>query len=272
MSGIAPTPDKPTATCKSRLGTNCQRRHTDSIMSEPTAPATPLDDSAFDQALIAAAFQQAAALGWRNVRIGPAARAAGLSLARARQRFPSRIALLIRFARLADAAALAEPAEGESVRDQLFGMLMRRLDIFQTHRAGVLALLRSLPSRPRTALLLALITASSMRWLLDASGASTLGVAGRLRIKGLIAVWLWTLRAWQRDETTDLAPTMAALDTALARAERAADWLSSLPCSGTTATSAPRDAASVGKDPSDHPAADTPFHQTEQPPDNGPHT
>jgi hypothetical protein len=46
-----------------------------------------------------------------------------------------------------------------------------------------------------------------------------------LRRKGLLGVWLWTLRAWERDDSADLAATMAALDTALARAGRAAQWL-----------------------------------------------
>lgn len=199
-------------------------------MSDTPAPAAaPLDDPGFDQALIAACFRFAAEHGWRNLQIAAAAREAGLSMARARLRFPSRLAILVRFGRLADAAALGEPAGEEGIRDRLFGLLMRRLDVFQAHREGVLALLRSLPCRPETALFLALRTEASMRWMLDAAGASTTGLTGRLRSKGLVAVWLWTLRAWERDDSADLAPTMAALDQALARAERAAGWLALLP-------------------------------------------
>jgi ubiquinone biosynthesis protein COQ9 len=52
------------------------------------------------------------------------------------------------------------------------------------------------------------------------------------------------LRAWERDQTADLAPTMAALDAALRRAERAAAWLASLPFTG----SAPK--APVSEEPS----------------------
>jgi ubiquinone biosynthesis protein COQ9 len=198
-------------------------------MSDSLSPSVPLDDEAFDRALIAAAFRLAANEGWRNLRIAAAARAAGLPLARARLRFPTRGALLARFVRLADAASLAEAAEGDTVRDRLFGLLMRRLDVFQAHREGVLALHESLPFRPRTVLFLALLTETSMAWLLGAAGVSTTGLAGRLRVKGLTAVWVWTLRAWQRDHTADLAPTMAALDAALRQAERAAGWLSSTP-------------------------------------------
>ncbi|MDA8052274.1 MAG: TetR family transcriptional regulator [Rhodospirillales bacterium] len=216
-------------------------------MSDHPALPPPLDDAAFDQTLIAAAFRLAASEGWRNLRIAAAARAAGLPLARARLRFPTRGALLVRFGRMADATALAEPAEEGSIRDRLFGMLMRRLDAFQAHREGVRALLGSLPFRPQTTLFLGLLTEASMRWILDAAGASTTGLAGRLRVKGLVGVWLWTLRAWERDETADLGPTMAVLDTALARAERAAGWLDSLPLPRSASRAVPPGEASAAQ-------------------------
>ena len=74
---------------------------------------------------------------------------------------------------------------------------MRRIDALQAHRAGVLALLRALPAEPPTALLLACATRRSMRWMLEAAGIPTRGVRGELRVKGLLAVWLWTIRAWR---------------------------------------------------------------------------
>jgi ubiquinone biosynthesis protein COQ9 len=184
-----------------------------------------MDDAQFDAALIAAAFQLAMESGWQSVSAAAAARAAGLPLAQARERFPGRAAILLRFGRLADRASLVEvPPEG-SARDRLFDLLMRRIDVFQAHRAGVLALFRALPAEPPTALLLALATRWSMRWLLEAAGIPTRGLRGELRVKGLVAVWLWTMRAWRGDETEDLSATMAALDRALGRAERAAEWL-----------------------------------------------
>jgi ubiquinone biosynthesis protein COQ9 len=184
-----------------------------------------MDDTEFDRTLIAAAFRLAAESGWRAVNVAAAARAAGLPLARARERFPGRTAILVRFGRLADQAALAElPPEG-SARDRLFDLLMRRIDTFQSHRAGVLALFHALPAEPPTALLLALATRRSMRWMLEAAGIPTSGVRGELRVNGLVATWLWTMRAWRTDETEDLSVTMAALDRALRRAERTAEWL-----------------------------------------------
>ena len=126
---------------------------------------------------------------------------------------------------MADQAVLAEVPTDGSVRDRLFDLLMRRLDAFQQHRAGVVAVLRSLPSDPATAIMLTCATRRSMRWMLDAAGVPTGGLGGELRLRGLIGVWLWAVRAWEKDESEDLSATMAALDTALGRAEQAAKWL-----------------------------------------------
>lgn len=184
-----------------------------------------MSDTEFDSALIAAAFQLAGERGWAQVSVAAAARAASLPLHEARARFPAKAVILLKFGRMADQAALADaPAEGP-VRDRLFDLLMRRFDALQAHRAGVLALMRSLPGDPPTALLLALATRRSMRWMLEAADVSTHGVRGELRVRGLCGLWLWTVRTWERDESADLSTTMAALDTALQRAERAAGWL-----------------------------------------------
>lgn len=184
-----------------------------------------MSDIEFDSALIAAFFRLVAEKGWSKASVAEAARAAALPLGEARTRFPGRAAVLVRFGRVADQAALAETPTDGSVRDKLFDLLMRRFDALQAHRAGVATLLRALPADPPAALLLACATRRSMRWMLETAGVSTAGLRGEVRVRGLIAVWLWTLRAWERDESADLSGTMAALDAALRRAGRVAAWL-----------------------------------------------
>jgi ubiquinone biosynthesis protein COQ9 len=183
-----------------------------------------MDDAEFDRALLGAAFALAGERGWSRVSVAEAAQRAGLSLAQARERFPGRAALLWRFGRMADRASLADPPREGSVRDRLFYLLMQRIDVLQTHRSGVLALLRVLPRQPETALLLGCATRRSMRWMLEAAGVSTTGLRGKLRIRGLTGIWLWAVRAWQADDTADISKTMSALDSALQRAEQLAGW------------------------------------------------
>jgi ubiquinone biosynthesis protein COQ9 len=183
-----------------------------------------MTDSEFDAALVAAAFRMAGEQGWRRVNVAAAARGAGLPAAEARARFLNRAAILLRFGRLADQAALTDaPTEGP-VRDRLFDLLMRRFDALQAQREGVKAILRALPTEPPTALLLACATRTSMRWMLQAAGVTATGPRGALQVQGLVAVWLWGMRAWERDTSEDLTSTMAAIDTALGRADRFASW------------------------------------------------
>jgi hypothetical protein len=184
-----------------------------------------MDDKDFDAALISAAFGQAALTGWRDLSLVEAAKDADLPLDRVRARFPAPGTILMRFGSLADQAALAGPATEPLVRDRLFDLLMRRFDVVQQHRAGMLALLRVLPSMPILSLALSGATLRSMGWMLEAAGVSAQGLTGRLRVAGLTAVWLHALRAWKDDDSPDLSGTMAALDKALDQAERVSGFL-----------------------------------------------
>ncbi len=177
-----------------------------------------MDDTAFDEAMIAGAMALAAREGWGAVSVPAAAREAGLPLERARARFCHRQILLVRFGALADRHALAGAAPDGPIRDRLFDLLMQRLDYFNRHREGMLAVLRD----PLAVALMVPAALNSMGWILEAAGGEAHGLRGRLRAKGLLAVWAWTVRAWRTDDSADLTHTMAELDRALDRAEQAA--------------------------------------------------
>jgi len=182
-------------------------------------------DHDHDATLVAACFAQIAARGWTRLSIPVAARDAGIPLDAARRLIPDRFSLLMHFGALADAHALKDaPPEGNA-HDRLFDVTMRRIDFLQAHRDGVIALLQAVPFDPLAATLLVATTLRSMGWLLAAAGIEATGARGGLRAAGMMGVWGWTVRAWQRDTSDDLAATMAALDDALRRAESADGWL-----------------------------------------------
>ena len=133
--------------------------------------------------------------------------------------------MLRRFGVLADAAALAEPVTEANPRERIFDLLMRRFDVLQQHRAGMLALLRILPLNPVLAFGLGTATLRSMAWMLETAGLSAAGLRGLVRAEALVGVWLYALRAWKDDASADLAGTMAALDKALDQADRLFDML-----------------------------------------------
>jgi len=184
-----------------------------------------MTDDEFDAALIDAAFELGAADGWRKVSAGAAARRAGLDLAKARARFAGRGAVLRRFGAFADAHALTGALQDGSVKDRLFDILLRRFDFLQMHRAGVVALLRTLPLEPALNAWLARESLKSMGWMLEGAGVPSRGLRGELAKRGLAVVWAWGVRAWLRDETEDLSTTMAAVDVALTRADQIASRL-----------------------------------------------
>jgi len=76
-----------------------------------------------------------------------------------------------------------------------------------------------LPGDPVTVLCAGASFLRSMRWMLEAANISTGGFRGTLAVKLTAAAYLSTMRVWQRDDSPDLARTMAALDARLRRIE-----------------------------------------------------
>lgn len=184
-----------------------------------------MNDSDFDAAVVTAVLAQAGARGWRGTSLVEAARDDGLDLVRLRRRFPTKLAVLVRFGTMADQAALTGAATEGAVKDRLFDMIMRRFDVLQAHRPGVAAVLDAAATDPALALFLGRLSARSMAWLLEGAGLSALGLRGKLRAQGLLGVWLWAVRAWREDDSADLAATMTATDKALDRAGQFARYI-----------------------------------------------
>jgi AcrR family transcriptional regulator len=215
-------------------------------MSDALPPASPTsaDGAPADDALVAALWRVVEAEGWQGLTMGRLAAASGLSMAELRRRFPCRLDLLRLHAAAVDRAVLAGtvPGMGGTPRDRIFDVLMRRVDALQAHRAGVLRFLAEASRDPVLGLAMVPPVLNSMGWMLEAAELDRNGAAGALRAKGLLGVWLATLRAWRQDGSMDLGPTMAALDRALDQAERVARTLR-LPAGDMAA---PMPEASVG--------------------------
>ena len=179
-----------------------------------------MDDYEFDRAVIAAVFDQAALRGWQDVSLVEAAQDTGLDLPRLRRRFPSRAAVLMKFGAEADGIALSGVPSG-TPRERLFDILMNRFEALQAHRDGVRALISAMRTDPALTLLVYTATVRSMKWLLEGAGVPAAGLSGTLRVHGLVALWLYALRAWEQDDSPDLSGTMAAVDRGLDRAMQA---------------------------------------------------
>lgn len=193
-----------------------------------------------EETLIAALWRVIAAHGWAGLSMRRLAAEAGVEIASLRERFPTRLDILLLHGRVMDQAVLAGtiPGQGGTVRDRIFDVLMRRLDAMQPHREGILRLFEDMRRDPPLALALAPHIGIAMRWMLEAAEVEAKSCEARLLALGLAGVWLATIRAWARDDSPDMGATMAALDSALDRAERIARPLGLLRGEATPAPAA----------------------------------
>lgn len=164
-----------------------------------------------------------ASQGWRAVTLGRVAEASGLSLSDLYGRYGSKTDLLAAYARRIDAAMLAAlgetgaaPADPDAIKDRLFEAIMARLDALTPQKAAIRVLARELPGDP--AALAAFLCGGLRRgldWTLAAADLDAGGLAGAVRRKLIGGIYLDTLRVWLKDDSPDLAATMAHLDKRL---------------------------------------------------------
>lgn len=204
----------------------------------PKASGGPPAD--LESALIDAAFRLAASQGWRHVSLAEIAAEAGLPLSTALPTFASKTALLRGFIRRIDGEMLAAVGSdaGDGARDRLFDVVMARFDVLLPYRDGLAAILKDTACDPVTTMCLLPTTRSSLVWMLEAADIPAGGLRGALRVKGLGLVYADAMRVFLRDDSEDLAKTMARLDSGLKRAERAAGAFGWRPSRGEAAAEA----------------------------------
>lgn len=184
--------------------------------------------SGLEARMVDAMLELAATRGWRAVTLPDIAATAGVPVSDLYPAFPSKMSVLSSFLRRIDLEVMAVAfkfAPEDSVRDRLFEVLMRRFDALQPHREAVVGIRRNVMRTPPEAAALLPVLACSMKWMLVAAEADSDGPAGGLKTAGLCGIWLRTMDVWGRDDTADMARTMAALDRNLGRAGRCARFL-----------------------------------------------
>lgn len=195
------------------------------------AAASPPPSAGPRDRVIDALFRLAEDRRWDEIELGDIAREAGVTLAELRDLFPSKGAILGAYARRIDKIVLEGTTDdlvGESVRERLFDVLMRRLDAMEPQKAGLRAIARELRTYPLSIAALNQVALNSQRYMLAAAGISTEGPAGALKVQGAVLLFARVLDTWFRDDDPGLSRTMAALDKELERAGRNANALADL--------------------------------------------
>ena len=207
--------------------------------TKPTRSASAHSASAASQAtptterekIIAALLAILPEKPFQAIGLADIAAAAGVSLAQLRDEFPSTLAILAAHVKATDRAVLAEDLSDmadEPVRERLFDVLMRRLEVLAPHREAIGSLLRSARRDPPLAVALNGLARRSQQWMLTAAGIGASGPRGMIRAQGLAVLFASVLRTWIDDDDPGQARTMAALDRALGRGQRFAGFLDDL--------------------------------------------
>ncbi len=172
--------------------------------------------------IIDTAFTLAAERRWAEIALNHIASAAKLPLSEVYGTFPSKTAILAAFSRQLDAeilAALDADATEAPVRERLFDVLMKRFDALNPHKGAIANILGDSCADPLAAFSGLAPLDQSMAWMLEGAGIGTQGPLGLVRIKGLSMIYLSALVVWLRDDSPDMAKTMAYVDKRLRQAE-----------------------------------------------------
>lgn len=108
---------------------------------------------------------------------------------------------------------------GQSVRDRLFELIMRRFEAMEPHRGAVLAMEHGADRDPTLMAGAHQRHVRCARWVLALAGLEADGMTGQARAQGLGVIIGQARGAWRGDDAGDFAKTMASLDKNLRRAE-----------------------------------------------------
>jgi hypothetical protein len=158
--------------------------------------------------------------GWSAATSKAAAAEAGMSSEALMEAVGDRLDAVAAFADRVVQEAAAAASGGGSVRDRLFAALMAGFDALQAERVAVEKLL--IARDPGLLLVAGGKAGPGLRRVAGAAGVDVQGLSGAARVGALATVAARALHMWRRDDSLDLARTMAELDRLLAEAERVA--------------------------------------------------
>lgn len=181
--------------------------------------------------IISATMELLAEESFESIGLSDVAKRAGVSLAQLRQEFSSTLSIVAAHIKDTDQKVLAggdaDMAE-EALREKLFDVLMRRLEILRPHREAIHSLMRSARRNPGLAFALNAMAVQSQRWMLNAADIKVVGPKGAVRAQGLAVLYACVMQTFVHDEDPGLARTMAVLDRELSRGQRWSGFLDDL--------------------------------------------
>jgi AcrR family transcriptional regulator len=173
-----------------------------------------------DARIVAAALSIVGGSGWEALTIAAIAKTAKIPAAALQSRFakPNDLVALIAAEIDREAFASLDSAHG-TAHDRLFDLLMARFDILQKHRSAILSMAKAARRDPALSRALASATIEGTYRMIEKSEL-TLPPRPALAL-GIGAIYAYAFVVWRKDDSRDMARTMAAVDRALRWADKA---------------------------------------------------
>jgi len=201
------------------------------MAKRPSRQSSRRDAGKVEDRIVDALMRLLVSHSFARIGLAEIAGEAGVSLGELREAFPGKLSVLAAFVRRIDRVVLdGGPGEGDTPRDRVFDVLMRRFDALAPHKEAIRNVARAARCDLCLAAFLDRSATRSMRWMLVAARADRPGLLGALAVKGLVLVNAETLRVWLDDDDPGLSRTMAALDRGLNRGARAMDFAERVCC------------------------------------------
>jgi len=108
--------------------------------------------------------------------------------------------------------------EKSNSKDMIFEILMMRFDLLQDNRKAILSIFKSFKKNPKELVFMLPKLLMSIETMLTCVKISSKGIVGKIKIKGILIIYLTTFLVWINDETESLEKTMTFLDNSLDQA------------------------------------------------------
>ena len=185
----------------------------------------------FSQAeLIKYSFDLIEKEGWNSFSFNKLSKSLNAELNLVKNLLKSKKQLLIIFSEYIDEEVMKNvdinDLKDNSVRDNLFELLMLRFEKLQPFKTSLRILLNDLKSKPRDLKEIYKKIINSLDFYMEISNSKKNFISDLIKLNSIFLIYSLTFKTWINDESKDMSITMAELDKWLSKAEHYSEKIS----------------------------------------------
>ena len=185
----------------------------------------------FSQAeLIKYSFDLIEKEGWSSFSFNKLSKSLNTELNIVKDLLKSKKQLLIIFSEYIDEEVMKNvdinDLKDNSVRDNLFELLMLRFEKLQPFKTSLRILLNDLKSKPRDLKEIYKKIINSLDFYMEISNSKKNFISDLIKLNSIFLIYSLTFKTWINDESKDMSITMAELDKWLSKAEHYSEKIS----------------------------------------------